>query len=67
TLTPQLVHAADPATQAAVAAIYRDVFTPIFLALAAVYAIGIVAALLLPRGRLSDDHEPAPATEPIAA
>ncbi|MBN9181150.1 MAG: MFS transporter [Microbacterium sp.] len=67
TLTPQLVHAADPATQAAVAAIYRDVFTPIFLALAAVYAVGIVAALLLPRGRLSDDHEPAPATEPIAA
>lgn len=55
TLTPALVHAADPAVQAAVAAIYRDVFSPVFLALAGVYVLGLVAALLLPNGRLSDD------------
>jgi EmrB/QacA subfamily drug resistance transporter len=67
TLTPRLVHTADAGIQAAVAGIYRDVFAPIFVALAVVYAIGVVAALLLPHGRLSDDHEPLPAAEAIAA
>ena len=55
TLTPALVHAADPALQAEIAAIYHDVFSPVFLALAGVYILGFIAALLLPDGRLSDD------------
>jgi EmrB/QacA subfamily drug resistance transporter len=62
TLTPQLVHSADPAIQANVAQIFGTVFTPIFLALAAAYALGIVAAVLLPHGRLSDEPVPAPQT-----
>jgi MFS family permease len=62
TLTPQLVHSADPAIQANVAQIFGTVFTPIFLALAAAYALGIVAAVLLPHGRLSDEPVPAPHT-----
>ena len=64
TLTPQLVHAASPALQADVAAIYGDVLSPIFLGLALTYVVGIVAALLLPAGRLADhapaDSSPAP-------
>jgi MFS family permease len=60
TLTPQLVHATAPAVQASVAQIYSSVFTPIFIALAAVYAVGIVAAILLPNGRLSEEPVPAP-------
>ncbi len=57
TLTPPaLVHAADPpALQAEIASIYHDVFSPVFLALAGVYVLGFIAALLLPDGRLSDD------------
>ena len=62
TLTPQLVHAAGPAVQARVAQIYGTVFTPIFIALAATYAVGIIAAVLLPHGRLSDEPVPAPHT-----
>lgn len=61
-LTPDAVHGSAPAVQAEVAQIYGDVFVPVFAALAITYAIGIVAAILLPPGRLSD--EPAPATEP---
>jgi len=60
TLTPNQVHGASAAVQASVAQIYGTVFTPIFIALAAAYALGIVAAVLLPHGRLSD--EPVPAT-----
>jgi EmrB/QacA subfamily drug resistance transporter len=67
TLTPQLVHAADPAVQAQIAEIYRDVFAPIFVALAVTYAVGIVAAVLLPHGRLSDEHELAASPEPVTA
>ena len=63
-LTPRLVHASSPAVQAEVAQIYGDVFVPVFTALAVTYAIGIVAAVLLPSGRLSD--EPAPANEPAS-
>ena len=64
TLTPSEVHGAAPAVQADVAAIYAEVFTPIFVALAATYAVGILAAVLLPHGRLSDEHEPAPQPAP---
>ena len=35
---------------------------PIFVGLAIAYAVGIVAALLLPHGRLSDEHDAAPLT-----
>jgi MFS family permease len=62
TLTPQLVHASGPAVQAGVAQIYGTVFTPIFIALAVTYAVGIVAAVLLPHGRLTDEPAPAPHT-----
>jgi EmrB/QacA subfamily drug resistance transporter len=67
TLTPQLVHAASPAVQAQVAAIYSGVFAPVFAALAVVYAVGIVAAVLLPAGQLSDETEPAVSSEPVTA
>lgn len=63
TLTPRAVHSADPAVQDTVAAIYHDVFSPLFVGLAIVYALGVVAALLIPPGRLSDDT-PAALTEP---
>ncbi|MGN6445241.1 MFS transporter [Amnibacterium sp.] len=55
-LTPAVVHAAPDALQTQVAAIYRGVFSPIFLALAGTYALGIVASVLLPAGRLPDTH-----------
>ena len=60
TLTPQSVHAAAPAVQASVAQLYSSVFTPIFIALATAYALGIAAAVLLPHGRLSDEPVSAP-------
>lgn len=68
TLTPALVHAQSPETQLHVAQVYRDVFVPIFVALAATYAVGIVASILLPNGRLSDEHGALtdPETQPIA-
>jgi len=55
TLTPAVVRAAAPQVQDAVAVIYHDTFAPVFLGLALVYACGIVFAVLLPGGRLSDD------------
>jgi len=69
TLTPQLVHGSSTAVQAQVAQIYGDVVAPVFAALALTYALGIVAAVLLPAGRLSDEHEPAAdaATQPLTA
>lgn len=69
TLTPAIVHGADPGVQDSVAHIYRDVFVPVFVALAATYAVGFVAALLLPAGTLADEPEPAvaPATESLTA
>jgi EmrB/QacA subfamily drug resistance transporter len=69
TLTPQVVHEASVAVQTQVAGIYSGVFAPVFAALAVTYAAGIVAALLLPAGRLSDEPEPAPASssEPLTA
>ncbi|WP_345800732.1 MDR family MFS transporter [Microbacterium sp. AZCO] len=67
TLTPQLVHAASPGVQAQIADIYSGVFAPVFLALAVVYALGIIAAVLLPAGRLSDEREPVSSSEPVTA
>jgi EmrB/QacA subfamily drug resistance transporter len=69
TLTPQLVHASSSAVQAEVAQIYGGVLAPVFLALAITYALGIVAAVLLPAGRLSDELEPAAdaASQPLTA
>lgn len=64
-LTPRAVHAAPEALQDAVAAAYHDVFAPIFIAIAAVYAIGVVIALLVPRGTLA--HKPAPASQAESA
>jgi hypothetical protein len=62
TLTPQAVSAASPAVQTQVAELYSSVLAPIFVGLALAYAVGIVAALLLPPGRLSDEHDAAPLT-----
>jgi EmrB/QacA subfamily drug resistance transporter len=69
TLTPQLVRQSPPAVQAEVAQLYGDLFVPIFAALALTYALGIVAAVLLPKGQLSDEVEPSPepASEPLTA
>ncbi|MGN8026464.1 MFS transporter [Microbacterium sp. 22242] len=61
TLTPAIVHAAPVPVQQHIAAIYRDVFAPVFAALAAVYALGVIASALLPEGRLSDATGPVPA------
>lgn len=57
TLTPQFVHQASAAVQNDIATIYATVLGPVFVALAATYLAGVVAALLLPRGRLADDGE----------
>ncbi len=54
TLTPKAVHAASAAVQSQVAGLYSSIMAPIFLGLALAYVVGIVAALLLPDGRLSD-------------
>ena len=65
TVTPAVVHASSVAVQAQVAELYTSVLAPVFIGLAITYAVGFVAALLLPKGRLSDEFEPlsAPATE----
>ena len=65
TLTPELVRDAPVPVQAEVAALYGEVLAPVFLALAAVYALGIVAAVLMPRGRLSNDTASIPVAEPV--
>lgn len=64
TLTPALVRAADPAVQDEIAVVYHDVFAPVFLGLAVVYACGVVIALLLPPGRLADDTPQPAASAP---
>lgn len=66
TLTPQSVAASSAAVQAQVAELYSGILAPIFVGLALAYAIGIVAALLLPNGRLSDQIE-APASRAAEA
>lgn len=67
TLTPQLVHAADPAAQLQIAGIYSSVFAPIFVGLAIAYAVGVVAAVLLPAGRLPEEQSVALEAEPLPA
>ncbi|GAA1981525.1 MFS transporter [Microbacterium pumilum] len=57
TLTPQAVREAPDAVQLQVADLYSSVLAPIFVGLAIVYALGVVAAVLLPDGRLSDEFE----------
>lgn len=57
TLTPQAVREAPVGVQLEVAALYSNILAPIFLGLAIVYALGVVLALLLPDGRLSDEFE----------
>ncbi|SFS12987.1 drug resistance transporter, EmrB/QacA subfamily [Microbacterium sp. cf046] len=57
TLTPHAVREAPVAVQLQVAELYSSVLAPIFVGLAIVYALGVVAALLLPDGRLSDEIE----------
>ena len=57
TLTPQAVREAPVAVQLQVADLYSSILAPIFIGLAIVYALGVVAALLLPDGRLSDEFE----------
>ncbi|MCI1020459.1 MFS transporter [Microbacterium sp. C5A9] len=66
-LTPQFVQASDPALQVEVAGIYHEVFAPVFGALAIAYAVGFVVAILMPRGRLSDEHDVVPSTESVTA
>jgi hypothetical protein len=47
--------------QSQVAELYSSVMGPIFIGLALAYAVGVVASLLLPDGRLAD-HMEAPAS-----
>lgn len=63
TLTPAIARGASEEVQVQIAAIYSGVLQPVFFGLAVVYAIGVVIALLLPSGRLSDDPA-APSTAP---
>ncbi|WP_285115600.1 MDR family MFS transporter [Leifsonia sp. fls2-241-R2A-40a] len=68
TLTPAIVHAQDVAIQRQVADVYQSVFVPIFFGLAATYLVGVVASILLPNIRLSDDPGPLrDATESVPA
>jgi EmrB/QacA subfamily drug resistance transporter len=69
TLTPHAVREAPVAVQLQVAELYSSVLAPIFVGLAIVYALGVVAALLLPDGRLSDeiDHPARDAAEAAVA
>lgn len=59
-LTPEIVRGLDGTLQADIAAGYASVFSPIFAALALTYAVGVVAALRLPPGRLSAEPRPEP-------
>lgn len=58
TLTPELARQLSESGQLEVAAAYSEVLAPVFAALAVTYAVGIVAAVLLPKGRLSDEAPP---------
>jgi EmrB/QacA subfamily drug resistance transporter len=70
TLTPEAVRGLAPELQDQVAGAYDGVLSPVFAALALVYALGIVAAVRLPAGRLANENHPAtspdePEPEPI--
>jgi EmrB/QacA subfamily drug resistance transporter len=65
TLTPAIARAASTAVQLQIAEVYSDVMRPVFAVLGLVYALGIIAAIILPSGRLSDETETEPSeTEP---
>lgn len=66
TLTPAVARGAAAAVQDEIAVVYHDVFAPVFLGLSIVYACGVVVALLLPAGRLSDEA-PAAVAQPSDA
>jgi EmrB/QacA subfamily drug resistance transporter len=57
TLTPEAVHGASAAVQSQVAELYAGVLMPIFISLAIVYAVGVIASLLLPDRRLAGELE----------
>jgi len=69
TLTPAAARSASEGVQDQIAQIYHDVFAPVFLGLAVVYACGVVIALLLPGERLSDEMPataaPVPDRQPV--
>ncbi|KTS64400.1 MFS transporter permease [Microbacterium testaceum] len=64
TLTPAAARSASEGVQDQIALIYHDVFAPVFLGLALVYACGVVIALLLPADRLSDEMPATAAPSP---
>lgn len=64
TLTPEFVRGLSLELQTEVAGVYGAVMAPVFAALALTYAVGIVAAILLPSGRLSDEQPPPDPSEP---
>ena len=68
-LTPQQVHDSSAAVQGQVAGLYMDVMAPIFVVLSAVYVVGLITALAMPRVRLSDEMDAAPmaASDPVVA
>jgi EmrB/QacA subfamily drug resistance transporter len=63
TLTPEVARQATFDVQLQISEVYRAVLGPVFAALAATYAVGIVAAVLLPAGRLSDEAPVTPAPQ----
>ena len=56
TLTPREVAAAPDGVQAAVAGAYSAVMNPVFAWIAAIYVLGFLIALLLPRGPIDEPH-----------
>ncbi|GHF15993.1 MFS transporter [Pseudolysinimonas yzui] len=67
TLTPELVRGLAVGLQQEVAGVYGAVMAPVFAALAGVYAVGVVAAILLPSGRLTDEQPGDPVADPTSA
>ncbi len=61
TLTPAAARSLPETVQEGIGQVYHDVFAPVFLGLALVYACGVGIALLLPSARLSDEM---PASSP---
>lgn len=60
-LTPKMLAELPATSQAAVASLYSDAFTPLFFAAAATAAIGLAAALMLKPVRLPAAVEAKPA------
>jgi EmrB/QacA subfamily drug resistance transporter len=66
TLTPSALQRLSPQTQVEVAAAYGSAMAPIFIGLSFVFALGFIAALMLPHHELTDQSSFA-ADEPTAA